>query len=541
MCKSLPYSLFICIALLVSGCSRECLQRTEQLCELYAYTENDNYLSKTVLSEEDRQILWHNGDAISLLFGEQNSRFTCDVERDQPSAKFTGNLDVTSATASSILWAIYPYMSDVVLNNDTLTLTVPCHQTAVASSFDPSAMIMISKRSALDNTLYFNHLCGGLRFKVLDEGITEIIFEGHNEEPLAGTVEVICNDEGKPVVSRYINPEKSVSLKCESGFMKDTWYYISTLPGSLENGFSVTLYKGIDRMVYYSHKASIVKRSIFGQISQLDKGLAFENDWKKNGFIHRSFMLTVPQCLFDWECNSNRIKDIEGIRRELNGEVEVAQMFMNGPDPTPNINLLQEQMSIYNPDFSIIDYRTLFKDGVSAAEASRQTADLYGTVSGISINSYGGNNCYFTIDATLYFKKSGNYRVVALLAEENSSYRVHIRNGRYIWDVVAPDITWSVVSEITGDSIAVSQDNVVKYKRFKIDYLPPGKNIVINEAKVIVYVLRQYGDKPKIEDTKYGEWFVDNAFSARAGTRAGLPLRIELSSSIEPLEDYGKL
>lgn len=539
MCKSLPYSLFICVAVLVLGCSREHFQRTEPLCELYAYTENDNYLSKTVLSEEDRKILWHNGDAISLLFGEQNSRFTCDVEQDQPSAKFTGNLDVTSATASSMLWAIYPYMSDAVLNNETLTLTVPCHQTAVASSFDPSAMIMISKQNVKNNTLFFNHLCGGLRFKVLDEGITEIIFEGHNEEPLAGTVEVTCNDEGKPVVSRYINPETSISLRCEEGFITDTWYYVSILPGTLDNGFSVTLCKNEGRMVFYSSKKSTVKRSIFGQLSQLDKGLAFENDWTKNEFIHRSFMLTVPQCVFSWRVDSDRISDVNNIKYYLDGEIEVAQMFMNGPTPTENISLLKDQLSIYNPDFSLIDYRRFYVDDPSVASVPQETTDRYGTVSGISINSYYDNNLFHRndlyIETSLYFKESGNYKMVLLIIAEN--FRYYVTEGMQSVQVNnAPDVTDRVVSNITGDIINVGKPNTVKYRSYKVENCYRGVPI-----KVVVYILREYGDREIIADGDFGDWYVDNAFSAAAGTRVGLPLKINLNCSIDALVDYGNL
>lgn len=539
MCKSLPYSLFVCIAVLVSGCSRENVQCRETLCEFYAYTENDYYLSKTVLDDEDRKILWHNGDAISLLFGEQNSRFTCDVERDQPSAKFTGNLDVTSATASSILWAIYPYMSDVVLNNDKLTLTVPCHQTAVASSFDPSAMIMISKRSALDNTLFFNHLCGGLRFKVLDEGITEIIFEGHNEEPLAGTVEVTCNDEGKPVVSRYVNPETTVSLSCEEGFKTNTWYYISTLPGSLTKGFSVTLFRKDGRMVLYSNKKSTVKRSVFGQISQLDKGLAFENDWTKCDFVHRSLMLTFPQCFFEDRVESTRIGDVNKIKYYLDGEVEVVQMFMNGPSPTNNISLLEDQLSMYNPDFSLIDYRKFYVDDPSIACVAQETSSLYGTVSGISINSYYDNQPFhqddLCIDTCLYFKEPGDYKVVALVTYVTGKYSVYSAGYSVeVWN--APDITEKVVSNIIGDDISVGAANTVKYRSFKMENCYKGfpKNVV-------VYILRTYGDREIVSDGDLGGWYVDNAYSATVGTRAGLPLRMDLNCSIDSLMDYGNL
>lgn len=485
--------------------------------------------TKAVLQEVDGQILWQPGDSISVLFGSQHSRFISTAQQNERKSTFCGSIDLSSSTSpSDHIWAVYPYSSETVLDNVSLNLTVKDAQHAVPSSFDPSALITVACCDVGDNVLNFKHLCGGLRFKVADSGIRKITFSGHNDETLAGDVEVCLNAAGEPYVKNVLNPSKSVELECEGGFVPDTWYYVAMLPAALSKGFSVILHRDDNCMTYYSKNSTIVKRAVFGQISNLDKELIFENDWTKNDFVHRSLLLLIPNCDFPSSLLHTYDEDIEISMEDTGGQLEIVQMFANGPEPTPDIaRLMLEYYFPLSTPYGTIDYRADFQHRQSVAAVSRETENLFGTNTGIAINSFLEGDS-LQIEASLYFKKSGKYRVVCFLAENDATYHGYARGGTQVYSSYhAYRVIRNVVSSIIGDEVSVNENNVVKYRSYftTIDTSVKKENTV-----VLVYILRQDRD-----------WFVDNAYSAQIGKRAGLPLLRNVDSSIEPLTDYGNL
>lgn len=485
--------------------------------------------SKAVLQEDGGHILWQSGDAISVLFGSRHSRFVSTAQQNERMSTFCGSIDLSSSTSpSDRIWAVYPYSSETVLDNGSLLLTVKNVQSAVPSSFDPLSLITVACCEVGDNVLNFKHLCGGLRFKVADGGIKRITFSGHNGEPLAGKVEVCLNAAGEPYVKNVLTPSKSVELECKDGFIPGKWYYVAMLPTALSRGFSVVLHRDDCCMTYYSNNSTVVKRAVFGQISNLDKGLIFENDWTKNDFVHRSLLLLIPNCDFPSSLLHTYAEDIEISMEDTGGQLEIVQMFANGPEPTPDIaRLMLEYYFPLSTPYGTIDYRADSQHGQSVAAVSRETENLFGTNTGIAINSFLEGDS-LQIEASLYFKKSGKYKVVCFLAENDATYHGYARGGTQVYSSYhAYRVIRNVVSSIIGDEVSVNENNVVKYRSYFTTIDPSVKK---ENTVVLVYILRQDRD-----------WFVDNAYSAQIGKRAGLPMMRNIDSSIEPLTDYGTL
>lgn len=146
------------------------------------YAEED---TKAAFSENEYPVIeWKNGDAISIL-GEATSNQKFTTTSDSKSAAFTGLADLTDET----LYAVYPYDSNIALNDDgTLAnVKIPEIQTATAGSFDPKAYVAVAKSTDKAN-LNFKALGSFLKFQVADAStVKSVTFIGNNNENMAGS------------------------------------------------------------------------------------------------------------------------------------------------------------------------------------------------------------------------------------------------------------------------------------------------------------------------------------------------------------------
>lgn len=238
----------------------------------------ENDLTKTII-QEGTGVYWEPGDEIKLFFDGVGSRFTSECTTAVEKTTFTGTLNVSLGfnegfSDSTPLWGLYPYRADATADNSSVTTTLPATQTGRAGSFAKGTFITLARSQSLKMGFY--NVCGGVRFSLVNDNIKEVVFEGKNDENLAGKVK-LAFDGGYPAVSKVESGEKSITLTAPGGgcFEKGKWYYIVALPGTLSSGFKMTFNTADEYAVRSSSSSVTIKRGVFGSIEDVDQGLIF--------------------------------------------------------------------------------------------------------------------------------------------------------------------------------------------------------------------------------------------------------------------------
>ena len=168
----------------------------------------------------------------------------------------------------------------------------------------------------------------------------------------------------------------------------------------------------------------------------------------------------------------------------------------------------------------MIDYRSRIGNYVSdyaatlVVDAVKETEKNYPTKTGITFSSSVSGSTV-NLNVKLYIKEKGDYKVTAVLLEDNI---IGYQNGggdNYNHSSIAR----VAFSDITGDSVKTSEDNKTVSKNYTAT-IPSSCNK--NNLRVLVYVLKQYGSQTIIRTADYGDYYVDNAVSAAVGTSQDL-------------------
>ena len=244
--------------------------------------------TKTTVAESGPDILWSNGDQINVFFapGRSWNPFTTELEAPSAKASFKGPL--TGFTGSfegpgsgSGFWAVYPYNYNNSRSDDgkSVITMVPFVQTGKEGSFDPAALVSVAYSKDLQ--LGFYNICGGLKFSLSRPGIQQIEFRSNSGSVLAGSVVVEMDGDGFPVIAETVaGTEESMVLLTapyEEAFETGKWYYLTCLPGVLEQGWTLTFRSETETGVLEHLAQAEVKRSVWGVLENADAGVT---EWK---------------------------------------------------------------------------------------------------------------------------------------------------------------------------------------------------------------------------------------------------------------------
>lgn len=167
----------------------------------------------------------------------------------------------------------------------------------------------------------------------------------------------------------------------------------------------------------------------------------------------------------------------------------------------------------------MIDYRSRIGNYASddaatlVVDAVKETEKNYPVKTGISFSSSVSGST-LNLNVKLYIKEKGDYKVTAVLLEDNI---IGYQNGggdNYNHSSIAR----VAITDITGDAVSTSEDNKTVSKNYTAT-IPSSCDK--NNLRVLVYVLRQYGSQTIIRTADYGDYYVDNAISAAVGTTPG--------------------
>ena len=275
-------SLFLAAgALALTGCVEESLPKEDGNEITIQAVMAENPGTRTMIQDGTTSVLWEPGDEVKLFYKTTGSRFTSNNTEPSGTADFTGNLTITGFfgegfTADTPLWAVYPYRADATSDGESVTTTLPAEQTGRAGSFAKSTNITLAKSS--NTKMGFYNVCGGVRFSLTQPGVKEVVFQGQNEENIAGKVKLAFVD-GVPAIQEVTEGQKTITLTAPGGgtFETGKWYYIVALPGTLSNGFKMTFNTETQYATLKSSGSKTIKRGIFGSLADADEDLIYKD------------------------------------------------------------------------------------------------------------------------------------------------------------------------------------------------------------------------------------------------------------------------
>ena len=325
------------LAILFAGCSfNQEIELPDPSLTISARTETQAD-TKTVV-EDETKVYWEPGDEIKVFSGNNSGKFTTDITESSGTATFNGTLGVDALEGGLDLWAVYPYFDGAVFDGQSITTVLPSEQVARAGSFGKDMNLSIAHSTT--TTLQFYNVGGGIRFNVTQEGVKRVVFEGQNNEILAGKVKIGFGENGKPVVQEVTEGSPLITILPPSGqstFQKNTWYYIVAIPGPLDSGYKLRFYMDATYAKKVSDKAVTIKRSIFGNIRNADAGLEYESmsspfpkteeEWRESDEITMGISSSVNQIVNGY--NLEEEQSVEQIVQDISGLENVASVTSN--------------------------------------------------------------------------------------------------------------------------------------------------------------------------------------------------------------------
>ena len=237
--------------------------------------------TKTAIQSDGTSIYWTEGDAINLFYGSGSAgQFTTAITEPAAVAEFTGTLSVATGSnevghEAKAFWAIYPYNVANTCDGTGVTLTIPGAQESIAGSFADKLNPTVATSPGLDLT-FFN-VGSWFIFSVTQEGVTAAIFEGNNNESVAGTVRVTMDESSRPSATVQ-NGIKRIVITPGDGetFTVGELYYIVVIPQTLENGYTLTLKKGTLSAKCVVSNSATFTRSMYRRKRNADNEMTYE-------------------------------------------------------------------------------------------------------------------------------------------------------------------------------------------------------------------------------------------------------------------------
>ena len=267
----------VCLAALAS-CRKQDIVESPSLAkvDVELTASSDLNSTKTVMTEFNNH-WWSVSDRISLFYKVdgtsivRHSVFTSKNPVPSATAMFVGTLslpaeDTDLKTVSAI--AVYPAAAEGASSDGTsVTVTVPSVQTAVEGTFMEGAYPVVAQTSDLTATLSFKAVCGGVKVSFQTPGITSFTFDGKGSK-IAGTASVTFDADGNPVATTGESAVSVITVNAPAGgFEVGKWYYMTALPATLAEGYTITLSNGKS---FGSTSSIAIKRSVFGVLDSKD-------------------------------------------------------------------------------------------------------------------------------------------------------------------------------------------------------------------------------------------------------------------------------
>lgn len=240
-----------------------------------------------------------------------------------------------------------------------------------------------------------------------------------------------------------------------------------------------------------------------------------DDSWPNEDFIHKSLVMrfTATWCGY---CPSMATA-LSDAQKALPDKIEALSVHGGGSDlASAASNALTNHYGIGVFPTGLVDCRTTVENyDLSTTtdlfiNAVKDTETKYETVTGASwTSSVSGDQAILNL--SLYIKKSGSYKITALLVEDGIvGYQADYNNGSSS-DYVHNGVIRASFTEATGDALEIDADGQKKDFNYSVT-IPDGCNK--DNLKIVVYVQRK--------DLSY---YVDNTTSAKLGATKMLAVK----------------
>lgn len=336
--------------------------------------------TRTTLHEDGSTVLWSPGDSIQVFRGGAGAKFVSNNDAPAEKAEFAGTLS-QSSDASIPYWAVYPYDVQDSSDGNGVTTRVPSVQKASTASFQDGASPAIActygnYSEGEEIPLSFHNISSGLKFSLAHSDITAVTFRGNAGENVAGRVKVGLNAEGVPTITETITGEKEIRMTFGSGeeFPRDTWFYLTLLPQTFSQGFTITFETATMTGTYTCETPVTFNRSIWKRAERIEED------------IHFSFpSLASKELTF-------RTKDAHGVgmNQLANDEYE---LDLSGGDPYIYTTLFTDNL---DPELKIVDFEYKYGSAIDVFQ-------LYFVVQGITTES--SSKRFGNLPSASYYKR----------------------------------------------------------------------------------------------------------------------------------------
>ncbi len=249
------------------------------------------------------------------------------------------------------------------------------------------------------------------------------------------------------------------------------------------------------------------------------KGSEEPEEWASKEFWHKSLAMrfTATWCGYCPNLATGFAKAVSQYPNkieQLNLHPTSSNLGFSGTSALSNI------FNVTGYPTGMIDYRSRIGNYASDYAATlvvgavKETEKNYPVKTGISFSSSVSGSTV-NLNVKLYIKEKGDYKVTAVLLEDNI---IGYQNGGGD-SYNHSNIARVAFSDITGDAVSTSEDNKTVSKSYTAT-IPSSCDK--NNLRILVYVLRQYGSQTIIRTADYGDYYVDNAISAAVGTTQDL-------------------
>ncbi len=255
-------------------------------------------------------------------------------------------------------------------------------------------------------------------------------------------------------------------------------------------------------------------------VTQMEK--IDESDiWKIKNFYHRSvgFKFTATWCQY---CPAMS-EEWDYAKSILGDKFQIAAFHPTSSDlGFAETGKMESAYHVSGYPTGIVDSRADVYGGSYIKSVSEETEKAYGTSSGIEfVSEINGN--IINLDVNLYIHEKGDYKVTALLLEDNIISGQQDAEKGYRSDFKHDNIVRLAFSEVTGDKFTLNSNfSIVP---FKYSGKIPSQCNPAN-LRILVYVERAYGSMQKVNKVQgisyynYTGYFVDNANTAPVGQKA---------------------
>ena len=204
-------------------------------------------------------------------------------------------------------------------------------------------------------------------------------------------------------------------------------------------------------------------------------------------------------------------------------------------------HFLENQYYVYGFPTGVVDGRIEIRnEGVDVTApkivaAARETEELFGTKTGIEINStVSGRDV--SIDLTVYAKEAGSYKLTVLLLEDGIvNAQVGAKDGYMIHD----DVARISVTSTMGDHFSIPKARSGSSFQFSVKNISSSYDIT--RMKILAYVQSEFGYTHAEQSADYGDYYVDNCVTVPLGRMLNVQMEGDVSSGqnegITPGED----